>query len=64
MKIWNDIKNHYSIVILDEYIIMPNHVHGIIIIGEDNYYNLCRDTACRVPTTDNANQTTSYERIY
>ena len=63
MKIWNDIKNHYSNVMLDEYVVMPNHVHGIIIIGEDNYYNLCRDTACRVPT-DNANQTTSYERIY
>ena len=30
---WLDIPNHYSNVKLDEYIIMPNHVHGIIIIN-------------------------------
>ena len=30
---WNEIPNHYPYVILDEYIIMPDHVHGIIIIN-------------------------------
>jgi len=30
---WLDIPNHYSNVKLDEFIIMPNHVHGIIIIN-------------------------------
>ena len=31
-KYWQDIPNHFSSVKLDEYIIMPNHIHGIIII--------------------------------
>ncbi len=30
---WLEIPNHYSNVILDEFVIMPNHIHGIIIIN-------------------------------
>jgi len=29
---WADIPNHYSSVLLDSFVVMPNHVHGIIII--------------------------------
>lgn len=29
---WLEIPNHFSNVKLDEYIVMPNHIHGIIII--------------------------------
>jgi len=35
-KYWRDIPNHYPDVALDEYVIMPNHVHGIINIGEND----------------------------
>ena len=31
---WTVIPDHFSHVILDEYVIMPNHLHGIIIIKE------------------------------
>jgi len=31
---WLDIPNHFPHAILDEFIIMPNHVHGIIIIKQ------------------------------
>ncbi|MGD8781769.1 MAG: hypothetical protein PVH88_22740 [Ignavibacteria bacterium] len=31
-KCWNEIPNHYPNVELDYYVIMPNHVHGIVII--------------------------------
>ena len=31
---WNDIENQYDNVELDEYIIMPNHIHGILIINK------------------------------
>ncbi|MEO8513487.1 MAG: hypothetical protein ABI543_08010 [Ignavibacteria bacterium] len=31
---WLELENKYNDVILDEYIIMPNHMHGIIIINE------------------------------
>ena len=29
---WREIPNHYENVALDEFIVMPNHVHGIIIL--------------------------------
>ena len=31
---WKEIPNHFPFVILDEFIIMPNHVHGIIAINK------------------------------
>jgi len=31
---WLDIPKHFPIVSLDEFIVMPNHVHGIIVINE------------------------------
>src|SRR4030042_2172704 len=43
-KFWQEIPLHFSFVILDEYIVMPNHTHGIIEIfrntndnGDFNY---------------------------
>lgn len=33
---WQEIPNHFLHVQLDEYIVMPNHVHGIIVITNDN----------------------------
>lgn len=29
---WNDLANHYKAIDLDEFVVMPNHVHGIIVI--------------------------------
>ena len=31
-EMWNAITNHYNSITLDNFIIMPNHIHGIIII--------------------------------
>ena len=31
---WNDIPNQYKNIELDEYVIMPNHIHGIFIINK------------------------------
>ena len=33
-KYWNNIPNQFKSVELDRYIIMPNHIHGIIAISE------------------------------
>jgi hypothetical protein len=53
-KMWMEIPNHYENVRLDEFIIMPNHVHGIIVIGGNEKRGgdaACGDdTACRVST--------------
>lgn len=37
MACWLDLPNHYVNCILDAFVIMPNHVHGIIFIKNDNY---------------------------
>lgn len=36
-KQWNEIPVHYRNVILDEYVVMPDHFHGILVIGYDQY---------------------------
>ena len=33
---WLEIPDHHDRVILDEFVVMPNHVHGIIILKENN----------------------------
>src|SRR5690606_30881644 len=34
---WLDIPNHFPNMVLHEYVVMPNHIHGIVeIIGTDN----------------------------
>ena len=40
--LWHEIPNHSQNVELDAYVIMPNHFHAIIDIGE-NKYNTNRD---------------------
>ncbi|MCK4978903.1 MAG: transposase, partial [Candidatus Delongbacteria bacterium] len=32
-KYWHDILNHFENIDLDKFIVMPNHIHGIIIIN-------------------------------
>ncbi len=32
---WNEIKNHFNRIELDEYVIMPDHVHGIVKIDNN-----------------------------
>lgn len=37
---WTDLPIHYPNIELDEFIVMPNHVHGIIIITTKFYNQL------------------------
>ena len=39
MKYWNEIPKHFPFVVLDEFVVMPNHLHGIIIIDKPNNIN-------------------------
>jgi len=34
LSCWEDIPDHYSTVTLDLFVVMPNHVHGIIILTD------------------------------
>jgi REP element-mobilizing transposase RayT len=45
-KFWNEIPEHFPNAEIDEYIIMPNHIHGIIIINDVG------DAKFASPTTD------------
>ena len=54
-KCWLEIPEHFPHVILDEFIIMPNHVHGIIIIennnGDENDDNVGNKNFCSLQIT-------------
>src|SRR3972149_11281080 len=47
-RLWLEIPEHFKNVELDEFIIMPNHIHGIVIIENQH----CRDAINGVSTTD------------
>jgi REP element-mobilizing transposase RayT len=34
-KFWIEIQNHFNNIVLDEFVIMPNHIHGIVMIYSD-----------------------------
>ncbi len=36
---WNEIPKHFPFVVLDEFVVMPNHVHGIIVIDKPEIKN-------------------------
>lgn len=46
---WDEIPAHFRHVELDAFVVMPNHVHGIIVIANDG--GRCRGVACHAPTT-------------
>lgn len=50
---WRDLPNHYSNCALDAFVIMPNHVHGVIII--DNQIG-CVETGLKPVSTDCVNK--------
>jgi putative transposase len=56
-KFWLEIPNHFSNVTLDEFIIMPNHVHGIVIINDDPaaFVAFVETRHCLVSTNANVN---------
>ncbi len=54
-KFWLDIPSHYSDVTIDEFVIMPNHVHGIIVIHHDaDTRHGVGTEQCSVPTGGHA----------
>ncbi|KKQ13493.1 MAG: hypothetical protein US30_C0013G0028 [Candidatus Moranbacteria bacterium GW2011_GWF2_36_839] len=40
-KYWREIPAHFPFVKLDEFVVMPNHVHGIVEIVRDEINNDC-----------------------
>jgi putative transposase len=50
---WLEIPKHHSGVELDEHVVMPNHVHGIVIL--DGILSSCRDVQLNVSTRNHLN---------
>ncbi len=51
-KYWEQIPEHFNNIKLDEYVIMPNHIHGILIIKNNPNNMTNRDSNHNVETTD------------
>ena len=46
---WYDLPNHYGNCRLDEFIIMPDHIHGIIIIDNDHNHPIVVEAIHQLP---------------
>jgi len=47
---WLEIPVHFPHVVSDEYIVMPNHIHGILFIDDPRHPDEIRGMACHAPT--------------
>ena len=71
--LWHEIKNHSQNVELGEFVVMPNHVHGILVLNNPDRShqshdsrqppNSRRDKACLVSTTTTTNVTIGQQRF-
>jgi REP element-mobilizing transposase RayT len=65
LNVWNQIPEYYKNVSIDESILMPNHLHGIIVIGNNakaikKSSMLVGTEHCSVPTHDTIKQKNNY----
>ncbi len=52
-RCWHDIPRHFPFVELDEYILMPNHIHGIIVIDKPDENSDVSDRSDKFVETQN-----------
>ncbi len=64
-KYWNEIPEHFPFIRLDEMVIMPNHIHGILWIGSGNSINRVSTTKInRVSTEKKGGITGEYNPMF
>jgi REP element-mobilizing transposase RayT len=56
---WQEIGGHFDHVVLDDFVIMPDHIHGIVII---NYPIGCEPTSINDPRRDAINRVSTVSR--
>jgi REP element-mobilizing transposase RayT len=62
-RFWAEIPNHFPFVELGNYVIMPNHIHGILIINKKNIVDDIVETLqCNVSTV-NATETINKKEL-
>ena len=69
-KYWIEISNHFPFVELGNFVIMPNHTHGILIIDKSSEINAINNVVddvetlhCNVSTNVNANKNEQMAKI-
>ena len=60
---WFEIPKHFAHVQLGEFIVMPNHVHGILILGEMKKDGDIETWHCHVSTGDKRNSPDFFKNI-
>lgn len=55
--LWFEIKNHAKNIQLGEFIVMPDHIHGILILNNDNVGGMLHDQTGQTGQTDQTDQT-------
>lgn len=54
---WDDLPQHYPHVVLDAFVVMPNHVHGIIVLQDGTRQPFGTEAGFKpAPTDDSANR--------
>lgn len=51
-SLWYEIKNHAKNVSLNEFVIMPNHIHGILVITQNDDFNQKTDGIENINSVD------------
>ncbi len=49
---WHEIKNHANHIELDAFVVMPNHIHGILVLNGNNDNDI-HDGICNAKDLDN-----------
>jgi REP element-mobilizing transposase RayT len=49
-NLWYELPEHFAFVSLDEFVVMPNHVHGIVIIESTTTVGTLHATSLQQPT--------------
>src|SRR5215217_5958729 len=54
-RVWEELPERFSTIMPDAFVVMPNHVHGVVILGARDPATAAvneQDRACPVPTGD------------
>jgi len=61
---WQEIPKHFKNVKLDKYVVMPNHVHGILMIDKNGCNDVCKHVACENKCKYIACRDVALQRLY
>jgi REP element-mobilizing transposase RayT len=62
--LWKEIKNHAKNIELGEFIVMPNHVHGILILNDDDLGKMAGDAIQDRDSKDDGDKTRGVETTH